>query len=165
MKKDIKSLVENADNKNVWINLKDLFPSPYTKKDALKWIEFIKKQPANTNFAIDVNGKAIGGIGVHFFEDVHRYTAEIGYWLGENYWGKGIATEAVGKFVIFIFDNFGINRIFARVYGWNHSSARVLEKNGFKFEGKLRSNVLKNGFYTDEIIYGLLKNELKPDSY
>lgn len=164
MKKDIKSLVENADNRNVWINLKDIFPSPYTKEDAHKWIEMTNKFPANTNFAIVVNDKAVGGIGAHFHGDVYKKSAEIGYWIGENYWGKGIATEAVRRFVLFLFDNFEINRIFARVFGWNRSSARVLEKNGFKFEGKLANHVFKDGFYTDEIIFGLLKNELNQNS-
>jgi RimJ/RimL family protein N-acetyltransferase len=162
LKKDISSLIENADNRNIWINLKDLFPAPYTREDANKWIDFTASAPVNTLFAIIKDSKAIGGIGIHFFDDVHKHSAEIGYWLGENYWGKGIATEAVSKFVSFIFVNFDINRIFARVFGWNLSSARVLEKNGFKLEGNLRKHIFKNGLYTDESIYGLLKEEYKP---
>ena len=161
-KSDLKSLVENASNWNIWINLKDTFPFPYTPEAALKWLKFTEMQPANTNFAIVVKDKAIGGIGVTFFDDLNRYSAEIGFWIGENYWGRGIATEAVKIFTAFIFENFGINRIFARVFDWNLSSAKVLEKNGFKIEGRLRKNVYKDGLFTDELIFGLLKDEFKP---
>jgi [ribosomal protein S5]-alanine N-acetyltransferase len=156
---DVKSLVEHANNYNVWINLKDLFPHPYTEDDAREWIRVCNSFDVNTNFAIVINSKAAGGIGVHFFEDVYKYSAEIGYWLGEKYWGKGIATEAVGRMISFVFENFDINRIFARVFDWNLASMKVLENNGFQSEARLRKQVFKDGVFADEIIYGLLKNK------
>jgi [ribosomal protein S5]-alanine N-acetyltransferase len=159
MKKDLKSLIYYANNRNVWINLKDVFPYPYTKEDADKWFRIIESTAANTNFAIVAENKAVGGIGLHLFTDVYKHSAEIGYWLGEEYWGKGIATSAVARLTSFAFENFDINRIFARVFEWNPASVKVLEKNGFQLEGKLRKQIFKNGVFTDELIFGLLKNE------
>jgi RimJ/RimL family protein N-acetyltransferase len=114
--------------------------------------------PLNSNFAIVVEGKAIGGIGARFQDDVYKCSAELGYWVGEKYWRRGIATEAVNRMTGFLFENFDINRIFARVFDWNQSSIKVLEKNGFFLEGRLKNHVYKDGLFTDELIFGLLKD-------
>jgi [ribosomal protein S5]-alanine N-acetyltransferase len=159
LKKDKRSLVKNANNKNVWINLKDIFPHPYTSAEADIWFDIVKKLPVNTSFAIDYEGKAVGGIGIHLLEDVHKHSAEIGYWLGEDYWNRGITTEAVRRITSFAFDNFDINRIFARVFEWNQSSAKVLEKNNYRLEGRLRQSIYKDGVFTDELVYGLLRTD------
>jgi [ribosomal protein S5]-alanine N-acetyltransferase len=142
------------------LTLKIYFPHPYTAEEADKWFELVKKLPENTIFAIVLEGKAIGGIGIHLLDDVHKHCAEIGYWVGEDYWNRGIATEAVRKMTAFAFDNFDINRIFARVFDWNQSSAKVLTKNNFQLEGRLRKSIYKDGVFTDELVYGLLRLDL-----
>ena len=96
-------------------------------------------------FCIEIDGAAVGGIGVHPGEDVHRHTATVGYWLGEEFWGRGIMTEAVTAVTDFCFENFPLRRISAEVFANNPASARVLEKAGFTFEGRLKNNVLKDG--------------------
>jgi [ribosomal protein S5]-alanine N-acetyltransferase len=159
-KGDLRSLVKNANNFNVWINLKDAFPHPYTIDDAKNWIKIAEVSPQGTLFAIVVDGKAAGGIGIHLQSDVHKYSAEMGYWLGEDYWNRGIISEAVKKVTSYAFETFDINRIFAHVFIWNQSSVRVLEKNNFKLEGRLRDNVFKDGVFTDELVYGLLRNDV-----
>jgi len=138
------SLQENADNPRFNENLRDRFPSPYTLEDARQWIEATGKQKPPSNFAIEVSGKAVGAIGLDLQDDVHRRSAEIGYWLGEPYWGRGIMTAAVRAMTDYGFATFDICRIFATVYEWNPASARVLEKAGFEFEARLRKSVTKN---------------------
>src|SRR6185436_2198602 len=101
-------------------------------------------EPA-TLFCVEADGAAVGGIGIHLGIDVHRHTAELGYWLGEEFWGRGIVTEAVGAFSNFCFDTFSLRRIYAEPFANNRPSARVLEKAGFVFEGCLKNNVIKGG--------------------
>lgn len=154
---DEESLALNANNKNIWLNLRNFFPHPYTLQDAKNWI----KQTAITNpktiFAIDVRGEAVGGIGFNIKDDVFFRSAEIGYWLGEKYWGKGIATEALIAVTKYAFDNFDIVRLYAGVYEWNKSSIRVLEKAGYNFEARLRKAVTKNGKTVDEFLFAKIK--------
>jgi [ribosomal protein S5]-alanine N-acetyltransferase len=159
-RRDKRSLVKHANNKNVSLNLMDVFPNPYSEEDAYKWFNIVDISPVNTLFAIVVERKAVGGIGIHFKEDVRRYSAELGYWLGEEYWGRGIATESVKQIIAFSFKNFDINRLYASVFDWNLSSVRVLEKNNFKLEGILRKSIFKNGVYADELVYGLLREDV-----
>lgn len=154
---DKESLVQHANDREVWINLRDAFPFPYTHLDADQWLGAATKQNPETQFAIQVAGAAIGGIGIILKGDVYRQTAEVGYWIGREFWGRGIATACIRPFTKWVFDNFPLTRLSACVFAWNGASARVLEKSGFTLEGRLRQSVIKAGKVTDELVYGLLK--------
>ena len=108
-------------------------------------------------FCIEMDGTAVGGIGVHPGQDVYRHTATVGYWLGEQFWGRGIITEVVTAVTDFCFDNFPLRRISAEVFANNPASARVLEKGGFSFEGRLKNNVMKDGQVLDSLLYAKTK--------
>ncbi len=156
---DIPALVRNADNIRVWANLTDAFPHPYTIDDARAWIAKANNDAGGVHFAIVVKGEAAGGIGLILGQDVRKGTAEMGYWLGEKFWGKGIATDAVLGLRRHAFATLSLNRIFARVFESNAASQRVLEKAGFTLEGRLRKNVTKRGVVMDELIYASLREE------
>jgi RimJ/RimL family protein N-acetyltransferase len=132
---DAESLARHANNRKVWLSLRDKFPHPYTTEDACKFLEATVGFEPITIFCIEVNCAAVGGIGIHLGIDVHRRAAELGYWLGEEFWARGIMTEAVGAFTDFCFDRFSLRRIYAEPFANNRASARVLEKAGFSFEG------------------------------
>jgi len=150
---DAESLTRHANNRKVWLGLRDIFPHPYTTDDAREFLgKTITAQPT-TNFCIDVDGAGVGGIGVRLGQDERRHTAGVGYWLGEEFWGRGIMTEAVGAFIDFCFENFPLCRISAEVFANNPASVRVLEKAGFTFEGRLRNNVVKDGKVLDSLLY------------
>ena len=152
---DLDSLVKYANNPKIAANMTDKFPHPYTKENGKNFIEFATKNTPTNIFAIDINGEACGGIGIHPQEDVHRKNAELGYWLAEPFWGNGIITKAIVQIVEYGFMNFDITRIFARPYGTNEASQRVLGKAGFTFEGKFEKTLFKNGEYKDELIYAV----------
>lgn len=151
---DEPSLVRHANNRSIWINVRDTFPHPYTQADARSWIRLAGTTGLNRVFAIDVDGFAVGAIGVRPGEDVNRLTAEIGYWLGEEYWGRGIATEAVEAVTRYAFDTLGMARVYADVFEWNAASMRVLEKAGFSREGVLRASAVKDRQIVDQVVYG-----------
>lgn len=148
---DEKSLFENANNYNIWRNLKDIFPYPYTLTDAYEWIKIAQDSPHS--FAIEVEGKAVGGIGILLKDDIYKKNAEIGYWLGENYWGQGIISAAINEIVDFTFGKHDVNRIFAGVFEYNIASMRVLEKASFEKEAILKQSLYKEGAFFDEHIY------------
>jgi [ribosomal protein S5]-alanine N-acetyltransferase len=151
---DIAALVRYANNRNIWINLKDRFPHPYTQADAEAWIARCGQEAGNpTSLAIELNGTAIGGIGFDILQDVQRLTAEIGFWLAEPFWGRGIATTAVKAATPCAFSSFRLERIQAAVFEWNAASARVLEKTGYKLEAKLRRSIVKDGRIADALLY------------
>ncbi len=151
---DVESLAKHANNRRVWLTLRDRFPHPYTIEDAKNFLERATADKEQEKFyCIDIGGAAAGGIGFRPGEDVYRYTAEFGYWLAEEFWGQGIMSEVVATFVDYCFANFPLNRIFASVYANNPASARILEKAGFVFEGRLRSNVIKDGKILDSLLY------------
>lgn len=152
---DLNSLVKYANNPKIANNLTDKFPYPYTKENGKMFIEFATKNTPTNIFAIDINGEACGGIGIHPQEDVHRKNAELGYWLGEPFWGNGIITKAIEQIADYGFKNFDITRIFARPYGTNFASQRVLEKAGFILEARFEKTLFKNGEYKDELIYAI----------
>lgn len=155
---DAESLAKHANNRNVSINLRDRFPYPYTIEDAKSFLERVTTSEGPERiFCIDVNGSLVGTIGLHRGEDVHRLTAEMGYWLGEEFWGKGIMSEAVPAFVDHCFKKFSLTRMFASTYVTNTASARVLEKAGFVLEGRLRKNVIKEGQILDSLLYAKVK--------
>jgi len=154
---DAESVARHANNRKVWLAVRDTFPHPYTIDDAHEFIRgAIAEQPA-TRFCIEINGAAVGGIGVHPGQDVHRHTATVGYWLGEEFWGRGIMSEAVTAVTNFCFENFPLRRISAEVFANNPASARVLDKAGFTFEGRLKNHVLKDGEVLDSLLYARTK--------
>jgi len=157
---DSASLAENANNINIWNNVRDYFPNPYSEKDGVQFIEtcLSKPKPA-TDFAIVVDGKAIGGIGIVLQNDVERISAEIGYWIGENYWSKGIMTEAAKQMVTYAFTNFPLQKIYAPIFDFNIASQKVLEKAGFKQEAILKQAAIKNNKVIDLHYYSLTKTQ------
>lgn len=158
---DKDDLAELLNNKNILNNLRDGIPYPYTVKDAEEFISSTLKADKTKTFAfaITAEDKLIGSIGVFRCENIHFQTAELGYYLGEKYWGRGYATSAVKQACKYIFDNTDIIRIFAEPFAYNTASCRVLEKTGFQFEGTLRSNAVKNGRVLDMKMYALLKDK------
>jgi len=154
---DEETLVRGANNRKVWLNLRDAFPHPYTLADAFAWIDRCMEQVPPRGLAIEVGGEACGSIGVFPFEDVHRRSAEIGYWLAEPHWNRGIATEAVAAMTEHAFRELDIVRIQAAVFEWNPASMRVLEKCGYEREGWLRQSVWKDGQLIDSALYAKLR--------
>ena len=150
---DCDSLVRHANNRNVWINLRDRFPYPYSKDDAKLWLEIVTALKPETNFAIAVDGLAVGGIGYSVQGDVGCRSAEIGYWLGEEFWGRGIATQALNAVSNYAFSSSDLCRLYAHVFQWNMASARVLEKAGYTLEGRLKKSVTKDGKIIDQLLY------------
>jgi [ribosomal protein S5]-alanine N-acetyltransferase len=156
---DAESLIRNANDREVWINMRDRFPHPYTAADADAWIALASSSEPLTNFAIVEGGEAIGGIGLELGSDVHRISAEVGYWLGRAHWGKGVMATVLPEFSRWAMEAFGLLRIFATAFAWNPASVRVLEKSGYTFEGRLRKSVLKDGKVTDQLMYALIADD------
>ncbi len=158
---DKESLVKNANNINIWNNVRDYFPNPYTNKDGVRFLKMmLRKGKPTTDFAIEIDGEAVGGIGVIIQSDVEKISAEIGYWLGEDYWNKGIMTRAVKEMVDYVFSNLPVKKLYAPVFDFNTASHRVLEKAGFKREGILKKAAIKNGKIIDLHYYGLINYQL-----
>ena len=155
---DVDSLVKHANNKKISDNLRDAFPYPYTTKDAEEYIALVDVTPP-LKLAIEVEGEACGGIGVHRLSDIHRKNAELGYWLSERHWGKGIMTQAVQEIVVYSFKQLDIERIFAIPFGKNIASHKVLEKAGFQLEAKLKDTIYKHGEFHDEYIYAIRRKD------
>ena len=156
---DAAELARAVSNKNVQNSLRDGLPYPYTEKDGEEYIRsMLSADEDNTfAFAVTVDDKAIGSISVFRGENIHRLTAELGYYIAEEYWGKGIMTEAVKQICDHVFKNSDIVRIYAEPFAENTASCRVLEKAGFQPEGVLRSNAVKNGKVLDMKLYALIK--------
>ncbi|MBP1574705.1 MAG: GNAT family N-acetyltransferase [Oscillospiraceae bacterium] len=159
---DARDLATALSNKKIQDNLRDGLPYPYTEQDGKEFISaMLAANESNTfAFAITVNGKAIGSIGAFRQTNIHNKTAELGYYIAEEYWGKGIMTEAVKQLCDYVFSHTDIIRIYAEPFAYNIGSCRVLEKAGFQYEGTLRSNALKNGNVLDMKMYSKLKTEL-----
>lgn len=155
---DAPSLAEALNNKKILDNLRDGLPFPYTQEDARAFIEIMLDADKHTTyaFAIAVNDKAIGSIGVFRKDNIHSRTAEMGYYVCEQYWGKGIGTDAVKQACEYIFIKTDIIRIFAEPFAYNMPSCRLLEKAGFKYEGTLRKNAVKNGRILDMKMYSII---------
>ena len=156
---DKSDLAKALNNKNILNNLRDGVPYPYTENDAEDFISaMLSADPDKTfAFAITLEDKAIGSIGIFRQENIHYRTAELGYYIGEEYWGRGYMTEAVRQACGFVFENTDIIRIYAEPFAYNTGSCRVLEKAGFVYEGTLRSNAYKNGNVVDMKMYALVK--------
>jgi RimJ/RimL family protein N-acetyltransferase len=157
---DEEGLQGQADNRKIWRNLRDSYPQPYTNEDAWNWVSRNMYPPYDQReLAIVVDGAVAGGMSFHPREEEFRYCLEFGYWLGEDYWGRGIMTEAVRLGVAYAFNTFDIHRIQAWAYAWNPASRRVLEKAGFTLEGCARKEVFKDGAFVDRWLFGLLREE------
>jgi len=155
---DVGSIAQYANNRKIAMWLRDRFPYPYTQSDAEAFLSVVAQQGVRTTFAIAMEEQAIGGIGLDFGADVHRFTAELGYWLGEPFWGRGIVTDVVRHFTAWAFANFEVYRISSTVFEGNHGSVRVLEKAGFQREARLRASVFKNGRIMDQLLYARIKD-------
>jgi [ribosomal protein S5]-alanine N-acetyltransferase len=158
---DLHCLVNNANNWNIAKNMTDKFPFPYTETDGNEFIEWATQDYPMHILAIDIGGEAVGGIGIHPQDDIHKKNAELGYWLAETYWGRGVMTLAVKQMVDFAFNTYDIDRVFARPFGTNKSSQRVLEKAGFTLEAILAKVLYKNNECMDEYIYGIRRDNRK----
>jgi RimJ/RimL family protein N-acetyltransferase len=158
---DVEAIVKNANNREVSKYMRDSFPYPYTKENAAQWIDFVKKNYSTLFFAIADETELIGGIGAVPQTDVHRFSAEVGFWLGQSHWNKGIITIVLPVFCNYLFTKFNFNRLTANVFEGNEASKKVLEKTGFVLEGTLRKNVFKENKFVDHYIYGLLKEDFK----
>jgi RimJ/RimL family protein N-acetyltransferase len=154
---DVQSLQQQANNINISRFLFDRFPHPYTVADAEKFVSGHQNQYRLTNFVIAVNGSLAGVIEFKPGEDVYSKRAQLGYWLGEDFWGRGIMTEAIKLITGYTFEHFDLVRIQATVNSNNLASMRVLEKAGFVKEGILKNGIVKYGEVMDEHLYALLK--------
>lgn len=159
---DAKNLPAVISNIKVQDNLRDGLPYPYTEQDGVDFISDMLSANENDTFAfaITAEGRVIGSIGVYRQGNIHRFTAELGYYIAEEFWGKGIMTNAVKQICKYVFDNSDIIRIYAEPFAFNTASCRVLEKAGFQYEGTLRSNAVKKGKVIDMKMYSLLKSEI-----
>lgn len=150
---DAPSIARHANNREVWLNLRDAFPHPYTEEDAVRFIRAAMQRRPETLFAIEVDGEAGGGIGYGIHPDVERVSAEIGYWLGQSFWGRGVMTEALRAVTRYAVETHGLTRVYAVPYEWNHASFRVLEKAGYVREARLRRSAIKDGRVIDQLLY------------
>jgi RimJ/RimL family protein N-acetyltransferase len=154
---DLKSLVHHANNPKIAVNLRDQFPHPYTRRDGIDFLEYAQTQDPESSFAIEYGGQAVGGVGFLLGRDIARISAEMGYWLSEDFWGRGIATRAVTAMSDWAFDNYRLTRVFAMAFAHNTASIRVLEKSGFLGEGLMRKSAIKNGLILDQILFAKVR--------
>ena len=159
---DRERFVTLANDYDVWKQLYDRFPHPYTPADADEWIALNAKRTTLANFAICDGGGPIGSVGLTLREADYRHSAEIGYWLGQPFWGRGIATAAVQALTTYAFEALDLIRLEAHIFARNHASARVLEKAGYQREGLLRQASMKEGEALDNVLYAALKDEWRP---
>ena len=165
---DVESTARHANNKKIWLNLRDRFPYPYTKVDARNWIESALAARPETCWAIDISGEAVGSIGFDLKTDVERYSAEVGYWLGETFWGRGICTAALKAPTPFALKSYNLKRIFALPFIENIASIHVLEKADYHRECIMRRSAFKDGRFVDQVLYAyvlegqIAKNGVSP---
>ena len=156
-KNDLEPLLRYANNPKIAANLRDQFPHPYTRREGIEYLNYVRSMHVPLSFAIEFDGEAVGGIGFKQGIDIARLTMEMGYWLGEPFWGRGLTTRAVTAASDWAFDNYKVVRIFAMVFAHNLASLRVLEKSGFQCEGVLRHSAIKNGVILDQAMYAKLR--------
>lgn len=156
---DAETIARLANNRALWLNLRDRMPQPYTLADAVWFVETALTGNLGLVFGIYAEGEFAGVAGVVMQTDIHRLSGEIGYWLGEPYWGRGIATAAIRQLVEYIFANTDLIRLFAGIFAYNKASMRVLEKNGFTLDIIQRAAVYKAGKIVDEYRYSLIDEE------
>jgi [ribosomal protein S5]-alanine N-acetyltransferase len=156
---DLDNLVKHADNLKISRYLSDVFIHPYTEECGKNFIAFATADNGNRIFCIDVNGEAVGGIGLHPQSDIMRANTEIGYWLAEQHWNQGVISAAIAQIITIGFEAPETARIFARCFATNTASQKVLEKNGFVLEGRFEKTLLKNGVFEDELIYAVRRGQ------
>jgi ribosomal-protein-alanine N-acetyltransferase len=156
-KEDLDALLRYANNSKIASNLRDQFPHPYTRRDAIDYLNYARAMDVPTSLAIEHAGEAIGGIGFKVGVDIARLSVEMGYWLGEPFWCRGLATRAVTAASDWAFEGYGVVRIFATTFVPNLASMRVLEKAGFEREGILRRGAVKNGVILDLAMYAKVR--------
>jgi RimJ/RimL family protein N-acetyltransferase len=157
---DRESLATQANDRRVWINLRDRFPHPYSSADADRFIQGATRMSPERFFAVEVGGALAGGVGYTLHDDVERISAEIHYWLGTSFWGKGIATQALRGLTRYVFSAHPVlRRLYAVPFASNPASARVLEKAGYRREAVLRQAVIKDGHVLDQWMYAILRDE------
>lgn len=158
---DAAELAKVLSDKEILDNLRDGLPYPYTEQDGAAFISAMLAADERETFAfaVTVQDKAVGSIGVFRQGNVHRRTAELGYYIAKEYRGKGMMTEAVRQVCTYVFDNSDILRIYAEPFSYNAASCRVLEKAGFQYEGTRRCNAVKNGRILNMKMYARLKDE------
>jgi RimJ/RimL family protein N-acetyltransferase len=154
---DAAPLVRHANDREVSKNLRDEFPFPYTEADAGEWICYATGEGRGAVFALAIEGEAVGGIGLRPGTDINRRTAEIGFWLGRKFWGRGIMTEVVEALTRYAFDHMELDRIFAAVFEGNTASMRVLEKAGYRREGRMHCSAVKDGRSLDQILFAAVR--------
>jgi ribosomal-protein-alanine N-acetyltransferase len=150
---DAPVLARHANDRLVWQNLRDRFPHPYSEADAREYIAYASAKPVQTSFGIVVGGEAIGNISLMLGDDVARRSAEVGYWIGREFWGRGIAVEALRATTHYAFTQLGLVRVFAVPFATTTRSARVLEKAGYVREGVMRRSAVKDGAILDQLLY------------
>ncbi len=156
-KNDLDALVRYANNAKIAANLRDQFPHPYTRSAAATYLADMRSAEVETSFAMEYADEAVGGIGFKLGIDIARLSAEMGYWLGEPHWGRGLTTRAVLATSEWAFENYKLTRIFATAFSHNVASMRVLEKAGFEREGILRRSAVKNGVVLDQVLYAKVR--------
>jgi RimJ/RimL family protein N-acetyltransferase len=159
---DVPSLAHNANHASIAANLRDGFPHPYTEDHARAFLADRARRWPPWSYAIALDDQVIGGIGILPGEDVHRRSAELGYWVAVPFQGVGVATRAVRRFVPWAMETFGLLRVFATVFHPNRASVRVLEKAGFRYEGRLRASVSKGGRVLDSLLYARTRRRRRP---
>jgi RimJ/RimL family protein N-acetyltransferase len=158
---DQEALAAEANSHAVWRNLTHVFPHPYTAADAASWIERCMDQDPPQDLVVACEDRLIGVCGMGRGEGVGRYTAEVGYWLGERHWGRGVMTVALEAFLGYVWETFDVQRLQATVFAWNPASARVLEENGFTLEGVHRRAIYKDGEFVDLLMFSRLRSEVR----
>jgi ribosomal-protein-alanine N-acetyltransferase len=156
-KDDLKALLRHANNPKIAANLRDQFPYPYTRRDGIDFLDYARMQEPECSFAIEYGGEAVGGVGFQMGRDIARISAEMGYWLGEEFWGRRFASRVVAATSDWAFDNYKLTRVFAMAFDHNAGSIRVLEKAGFEREGLLRRSAIKNAVVLDQILYAKVR--------
>lgn len=154
---DLESLLRYANNPKIAANLRDQFPHPYTRREGIDYLNYVRSCHVPLSFAIEFAGEAVGGIGFKQGIDIARLSLEMGYWLGEPFWGRGLTTRAVAASSDWAFDNYKVVRIYAMTFAHNVASVRVLEKSGFQREGILRRSAIKNGLILDQVMYAKVR--------
>jgi len=156
-KDDLDALLRHANNPKIAANLRDQFPHPYTRRDGIDYLNYVRSCEVETSFALEYEGEAVGGVGFKLGLDIARLSAEMGYWLSEMYWGRGLTTRAVTAASDWAFDHYKLTRIYAMAFAHNVASMRVLEKAGFEREGLMRRSAIKNGVMLDQVLYAKVR--------
>ena len=154
---DVPALALHANNPKVAMHLRDRFPSPYSLEDGYRFLEYAQSTQDECVSGIVMNEQAVGAIGIQFRSDIERCSGELGYWLGESYWGRGIASAAIRSFTEWAIPRFALTRVYAEVFADNRASVRVLEKAGFEYVGLLRKAAIKSGVHHDYRLYDLVR--------